>query len=228
MRTVNITVLLSLVGVVIGWMLNEASSLLRERREQKKTYGRALLRLMQLREMFDVEIRRTELAKELRERGKFTEGSRKLLAQERQKDLVEFLEGSNEPLSEVSTADPVLSYELNRHIRRMTNVVTAAGAYADPPALDEWNKFWENAQMGGETVALKFLISDTEKLMLRVARRNGIVALTRTKGYLRQQRELRSDYPTSRLADHHVEMGDVADDLRKRFSDTPREQGSKQ
>lgn len=219
LRSLNLTVLLSLLGVVVGWVLNEASSVLRTRRDQKKTYGRALLRLLQLREIFDGEIGRIQLAKELRRNGRFNEHPRKMLIEEREKDLADFSDGNDEALSEVSTADPVLSYELNFHVRRMRNVMMLAGSYAYPQESDEWDKFWEEALLGGEEVGLKVLIVDTENLMMKLARRIGFLSLWKIKAHLKQAKQLRIDYPRSRLADYIMQLENISEDIKQRVKE---------
>lgn len=154
---------------------------MRGQTEQNKIYGRVLLRLFHFREMFEDEVNRAELAKVLRDRGHRDTQHRKLLEEERKRGLLEFLQDSNETLVDISTIDPVFSYELDHHTRRMTNVLTVSGAYADPQALDELNQYWESALAGGESVALKFLITDIDRLLLKTARRQSLLSLVRTR-----------------------------------------------
>jgi hypothetical protein len=216
LKNLNLTVLLSLAGVVVGWLLSEASSLLKGRREHRRIFGRAVLRLLQLREMVEGEIKRAELAKGLTDAGKLDKEQRARLASERNRELIEFLETSNEALVEISTIDPFFSYELDRHMRGMTNVLTISGTYASKPLEDELNQFWDGALIGSEGHVLKFLIAaDVDRLISKVARRKGLASWVKAKVFFFKQKRLRRKYPYSRLLVHFGAMEEMNETVKE-------------
>ncbi len=215
LKNLNLAALLPLLGVAIGWLLSEAGFLIRARREQKNVLGKAILRLLQMREMTEAQLNRITLATEYLSRNRLSEENRGRLA-EKDWDVAEFIESSNEILSDISAVDPFLSYQLDRDMRILKKLETWSGGYAIDWKQGEHQELWDKTFIHIETVAFEGIKTHVTSLIFRLARRKGPISFVRAWRHLREDKKLSAQNPYRNLAEKIADMDESYETMKSK------------
>lgn len=223
LEKVNLITILPLVGVAIGWLLSEAASLLRARRERRKVVGKVILRLLEIREMVQEELRRIALAKEQIERtGIITPTIRRLLTHLNPWRINESLKDSDELLLEIATVDPFLAFEVEILFASLVNLIPHAGAYVvEWEKQEKLQKFWESTFVMSESVTFLTFSDSLSNIIRKLARKKSIPSLFRAWRYFRAEKKKKKKMTTEEYATLIADVAVRAESLEEEFKTEP-------
>lgn len=188
-KDLNFTLALPLFGVGVGWLLSEVGFLLRSRRDRKKVLGRVILRLLELRQLIENELRRVTLAQELLRLNRLSTENRQQLAEMKDNRIDECLADSAELIGEISTVDPFLAFKLEQRLRPVADLIKLAGGY-----VKEWNdspeeiqRFWDKTFIFAARIAFEDLSKELRTSILKLASKKSMLSLMRGWWHFRDE-----------------------------------------
>lgn len=197
MKNFDLSTVLPLIGVAVGWLLSEAGLLFRQRRNEKKILGRAVYRLLNVRELTIIELRRVAIAKSFAKAKALTE-NRESLARTKNNEICDFLATTDSLLDEVATVDPFLAFQLRKHFRSVSTVITNSGGYLSGYQDGDVEEMWDYVFLETEEFVFNMIATELRTAILRVALRKSILSLM--KAWWHFQRQSDEVYDESTLA----------------------------
>jgi hypothetical protein len=187
LKNFDLTTILPLIGVAVGWLLSEAGLLFRARRDEKKILAKAILKLLNLRGLTIIELRRVAIAKSYAKAHALPEHRARLAQKLNHSEIGDFLASKDALLDEVATVDPFLAFELSKHFRSVSTFITNSGGYLSGYQEGDVEEMWDQMFLETEESMFNFLAAELRAAILRVASRKSLLSLVRAWWYFKRQ-----------------------------------------
>lgn len=180
---VDFSLILPLIGVLIGWMLNEMASVLRGRRDDRKTIGRAIKKLLGLRIAMQQILTIIHMVDQFYKVGESPEDIKKFAGRLEVEGLEIIEENHDSLLNDIAAFDPILSYEIGHKLHSISFMTKTA---IDHAIFANWeHEKWRELFKETNEFSQKELIKDIEEFILRLSKRKSLFLYYRMKKYFR-------------------------------------------
>lgn len=187
--------ILPLIGVVIGWLLNEAASFFRGRSNDRKTIGRAINKLLGLRRAIQEILTTIHTVDQLYKVGESSEEIKKFAARLEIEGLKIIEENHDSLLNDIAAFDPILSFEVGHEIHGISFMCKNAIDHAifGNHSHEKWRELFKETNEFSQRELIKAL----EGFILRLSYKKSLILYYRMKKYFRND-----EFDTRFVGDH--------------------------